>query len=133
MTYPFEVSAIVFLTDDTMSLDAGSPTSVLNGSFVVYDGGLDAGVACGKPNPVNHTDSPQTQVVAVTKLVGANGRGVTGKLIFSQTYPSGSVTILGVIYRLRLGINKLTTREYGKSGSYCTETGPTAKLLGVSM
>ena len=64
--------------------------------------------------------------------VGKNRRG-TGKLIFSQTYPSGSVTILGVIYRLRLGINKLKTREYGKPGSYCEETGPTPNSLRVSM
>ena len=50
---------------------------------------------------------PQEHLVAFANLIDTSGKRVSGRLIFSQIYPSKQVILIGIIYRLKFGPYKL--------------------------
>jgi hypothetical protein len=74
---------------------------------------------------------PQTHIVAVAELVDTNGQGITGRLIFSQLYPSKEVIVVGIIYRLKFGPYRLFV-ENSDPENRCKDVTSNSNLYEVS-
>ena len=75
---------------------------------------------------------PQTHIVAVAELVDTNGQRITGRLIFTQLYPSKEVIVVGIIYRLKFGPYRLFI-ENNESENRCQDVKSTSNLYEVSL
>ena len=60
---------------------------------------------------------PQKHIVAVAKLVDTKGQRITGRLVFTQLYPSNEVIVIGIIYRLKFGPYQLKIEKNDAGGS----------------
>ena len=74
---------------------------------------------------------PQTHIVAVAELVDTNGQRITGRLIFTQLYPSKEVIVIGIIYRLKFGPYRLFI-ENSDPENQCKDVKSTSNLYEVS-
>ena len=91
--------------------------SLIGHSMILYN-------STNHPGPVNTFDDvsiiaesfnvlgcgvilPQEHLIAVANLMDTSGKRVSGRLIFSQIYPSKQVILIGIIYRLKFGPYKL--------------------------
>ena len=75
---------------------------------------------------------PQTHIVAVAELVDTKGGRVTGRLIFTQLYPSQKIIVIGIIYRLRFGSYSLHIED-AESGQRCKNGNTSIDLSEVNI
>ena len=116
------------VVDGVIKLSNTSLSSILGHSMILYYKKNSADVnaiesiwtlsnpilplACGLILPEKH-------IIAVSNLMSMNGKRVTGRLIFSQIYPSKQVIVVGIIYRLKFGRHKLYIQRHEETGTHC--------------
>ena len=100
ITYPFETSTIVLITDENSSLENGVQSSIINSSFVLRENEFDLSVACGS---IKISDSTQ----AFVDFDGIDDNGISGQLMLEQDFTQDGIAISGNIDNFTKNINGL--------------------------